>query len=127
MNNKSWEKLRKQVIAAIEESRVIVGHEAFYRTQTMREVLGWMDDIQSPPAQVDTANRLVCGIGIDNQARPYEVVRRVRAKEYRVEWEDGTWRKISLADAVNYVQTPYLGVEGLGAFDRAWTAKQEAA
>ena len=134
MSNDKWHALRQRVHAAIDESRVIVGHEHFYRTQTMREVLEWIEEAQAGrgvvlPLEEEGAYRLVCGTGVDDQGKPYEVVRRVRAKEYRVEFTDGLggWFKITLADAVRFVQVPNLGVEGLSAFDRAWTNAHQAA
>jgi hypothetical protein len=127
MNSKSLGQLRARVEAAIEESRVIVGHDHFYRTQTMREVLEWLDEMGTPAAaSTDESNRLLCGTGRSiTDGRSYEVVRRVRAKEYRVEFEDGEWKKVSLSEALDWVDVPNLGVEGLSAFDRAWHAKQE--
>lgn len=123
--------LRNKILHGIAESEVKVGAEHFYRTTTLKEVLEWLDEGNAAPpfpSGDDDANRLVCGTGTDKDQKDYEVVRRVKAKEYRVEylWPDSGFRKISLAEAAKMVQYPKLGQPGLSAFDKAYLKAQES-
>lgn len=119
--------LRSRVVEAIEESRVKAGHENFYRTQAMREVLGWIDELRvdTPLAAKKTdhterPDRVVHGVGEDDRGQ-YEVVRYAKSKQYWVEHVDvAARRQITLSEGIGLTQTPILDQEGGTAFDRAW-------
>ena len=118
--------LRERINEGIAESEVKVGAEHFYRTTTLKEVLSWLDDTPASTSSEKLPARLVCGTGT-GEFGDYEIVRRVRAKEYRLEYVDSDkWTKISLAEAVDLVQDPKLGQPGLTAFDKAYLKAQES-
>lgn len=142
-----WQDLFDRAHSELEVRREKVGADNFYSCSTLREVMGWMQEMSgkkmvpsSPksgqptkghrkPSAVDRRpdDAVTVGTGQDSRGQ-YRVVRYQRAKKFWLVYDGQSSpspSQINIARAVELTQTHLPGRPGASAFDRAYTKSLE--